>query len=190
LAVNPEILVQSEAADAALLNSAAEARAGLIWDIGCRVAYRAVTFRPVVAFFIGMMLCVTGTKLPDGVNTLLTTVGNANTFMVFVLLGLFFDVEGNSSERWCTVGKILLTRVVVGVSLSGLIWLLPGSIMQHSTKVLLSVCLTLPPPPVAMNYTIEFGYESAMAGLCINVGIIVSFAFMWGIYGMQSAGFL
>ena len=49
---------------------------------------------------------------------------------------------------------------------------------------------TLPPPPVAMNYTIEFGYESALAGLCINVGMIFSFAFMWSIYALQDTGVL
>ena len=68
----------------------------LIWDIGCRVVYRAATFRPVVAFFIGIVLCVTNTHLPESVNTLLTTVGNANTFMVFILLGLFWVVFGVS----------------------------------------------------------------------------------------------
>jgi len=154
--------------------------------IAFQVIGRVVTFRPVIAFVVGITLCITGVRLPGYVNTLLVTVGNANTFMVFTLLGLYFDVTNSDRIRWGQVGRILAARIFVGGGLGLICWYLLGSFMDRITRVLLLVCFILPPAPLAMNYTIEFGYDASLAGLCVNMGMLCSFVLLWSIYFLTS----
>lgn len=147
-----------------------------------QVFWRVATFRPVIAFVIGITLCVTGYQPPGYIDTLLITVGNANTFMVFTLLGLYFDITGSDAKRWATVAKILFSRLLVGGALGLVCWYCLDGLMDRVTRVLLLVCFILPPPPVAMNYTVEFGYDASLAGLSVNMGMLFSFVLLWAIY--------
>ncbi len=139
---------------------------------------------PLLSYIIGLVLNVVGFRFPDffvnvGDTGLIDVIAKANTFITFIVLGIYLDFK-LESKYWKDLAKILVTRYGIGFLL-GIAFLLlwPVSLMA---RMILLVCFILPVGMGLLVFVVQFGYDDRFAGMLSNVMNVISFGLLWLVF--------
>lgn len=137
---------------------------------------KLITSGPLLAYLIALPLNLIGIVLPIFISDLFDILGRANSALTLLLLGIFLNFHFDKS-KWENILKVLGIRYIFGLSIGLLLFfLLPFNILY---KGILSIALILPIGLAIIPYAVEFKYDEELAGMTINLSIIISFILMW-----------
>lgn len=131
---------------------------------------------PFVSYLIALLLNLTGVRFSGFTSDLLEVLSQANTGMVLIVLGLTLDFRFDSS-RWKLVSKALALRYTSGFVVGFLLYLLLP--FPYLYRIVVFLSLILPVPMVVIPYSVEFEYDTNIAGAIANFSMLISFALMW-----------
>lgn len=114
--------------------------------------------------------------LPERVIQIVDVIGNANIFIVMLMIGLKleFGAKENTEEERSTVRRIFVARYLGAVCMSVLTWLLPLPVLG---KIVVTMAYFGPPTTASNAYARRLGYTGGMTAklniLCIFPTIIL-----------------
>lgn len=165
-------------------------------NMAVAIALRLIFFPPLWAFALGIICCANQVALPSYITEQLAVFGNANAFLVFLLLGFYLDFgEGDSQGNLQNVQNtpdssgtkagislpklfllVVLPRVIFGTLAGYTCYSFLKEPLGGRIATLLLVCFLLPCPPAAIAYAVEFFPDNApLAGKIVNGSALLSF---------------
>lgn len=144
--------------------------------IGKRILLRVCTFTPLLALFVGAFFSLTQIQLPDGVHAFCKCLGDANTPLVGLMLGVSLELP-MKKEKWGWVAKIMVLRYTIGACFGILVYY-SLDFGNHYRPVVVT-CMMLPPPLVIIPYAFDFGLDVELAGMVVTTSVTISFVIMW-----------
>jgi malate permease and related proteins len=130
---------------------------------------------PVQGMILGLCLNFSGFKLPSVVIDFLDVLAKGNKPLGLLLLGIYLNF-GLTKNELLNLSKLLSVRyawgLLVGLVLYGV---LPPSVLRS----VLVISLILPIGLVVLPFSDELKYDSRVAGLLLNLSLVISFALMW-----------
>ena len=117
---------------------------------------------PFVTYLVMILLCAAQIHLPQPVYTVAGMIGQANSFLAMLLIGILFEPKINRSERKDMAGVFLL-RMALGIAFSLLIYhFLPIPLRYRQV---LAIIVFSPILSVAPIYTERCGYNRSVAAV-------------------------
>lgn len=125
---------------------------------------------PFMSFFILMVMALLDLRLPDWVYSMTSSIGNANTFLAMLMIGILFEVHIEQEDRRQII-QILTVRYGCNLVLAVLIWLLPLPTFIRQVAVL---AIFSPIPSVAMVYCEKCGCKPSSYGVLNSLSLVIS----------------
>lgn len=114
-------------------------------------------------------------RLPDTVITFTSTVGNANTFMAMLMIGIGLEVNLNP-KKFRKALKYLMIRYAYAVIFSVIVaYFLP---LSHDIKTVLSMLLFAPVAAMITGFTSNAGGDVETSAFMTSVSIIIGIVLM------------
>ena len=144
-----------------------------MFDVGNAIMCFGITFSiailrtlfssmPFVTYLVMILLCAAQIHLPQPVYTVAGMIGQANSFLAMLLIGILFEPKINRSERKDMAGVFLL-RMALGIAFSLLIYhFLPIPLRYRQV---LAIIVFSPILSVAPIYTERCGYNRSVAAV-------------------------
>ena len=120
--------------------------------------FSSVTFDTYILIII--MTCL-GRSLPQRVIQIVDIIGNANIFIVMLMIGLKLDfsTEENTAEERSTLKRIFIARFAGAACMSAATWLLP---IPTLGKIIATMAYFGPPTTASNAYARRLGYKGSM----------------------------
>jgi predicted permease len=142
------------------------------------MAKRLLVHVPLLSFIVALFLSLFQIELPEMVLIVLGTIANANKFLVFLVLGIYFNLPKEKTQ-WINIGKVLGLRYGFGILFGFLLFfVLPFNAVYRGV---LLVGFVLPIGMAIIPYAVEQGLNEKLAGTLVNLSNLISFVLMWGI---------
>ncbi len=136
---------------------------------------------PFVAYVLAVLLRVAGIHLPGLLLDASGVLARANMPLSLLVLGMYLGYDTRPGQ-WKEIGSVLGTRYLVGLAVGvALFVLLP---FDATFRTIVLVCLVLPPPLIAISYTVQFGYDVRLVGLLLNVANLTSYFLLWALFNV------
>ena len=130
---------------------------------------------PFVTYLVMIIFCVGKIALPEAVYTVAAMIGQANTFVAMLLIGILFEPKFNRSELKDMLGVFIL-RMTLGVSFAICIYhFLPIPLIYRQ---ILAIIVFSPILSVAPIYTERCGYNRSVAAVLNSLMIPFSMIIM------------
>lgn len=143
-----------------------------------KVLRKVLQLPPLQAMFIGLTINALDIELPTVAYDFLDVLAKANKPLVLLLMGIYMSFTLEKSQVWAVV-KVLSIRYGCGLLVAVLLYfLIPEPSMFRSV---LLVCVILPIGMTILPFADELNYDSRIAGVLVNVSLIISFLLMWGL---------
>ncbi|MBD3195309.1 MAG: AEC family transporter [Candidatus Lokiarchaeota archaeon] len=137
---------------------------------------KLITSGPLIAYIVGLPLNLLGVIIPTFLVDIMETLGRANSALTLLLLGIFLNFKFKKS-KWKHILKILGIRYGFGFTIGLILFFtLPFELLYRG---ILSIALILPIGLAIIPFSVEFEYDEVLAGMVINLSIIISFGSMW-----------
>jgi hypothetical protein len=134
---------------------------------------------PFVVYVLAVLLRVAGIHLPALLLDASGVLARANMPLSLLVLGMYLGYDTRPGQ-WKEIGSVLGTRYLVGLAVGvALFVLLP---FDATFRTIVLVCLVLPPPLIAISYTVQFGYDVRLVGLLLNVANLASYFLLWALF--------
>jgi malate permease and related proteins len=138
-----------------------------------------LTLPPVLGILLGLFINVVNIQLPTICFNFLEVLAIGNKPLVLLLMGIYLSFELNKNLM-IAISKVILIRISVGIIVVLGIYFFVGN--QYSLmKNVLMLCSLLPIGLTILPFSDELGYDSRIAGTMLNISLLVSFVFMWGL---------
>jgi malate permease and related proteins len=132
---------------------------------------------PLQGLVIGLLINILHIPLPDVALDFLDVLAKGNKPLVLLLMGIYLSFNIDKNQIW-GVAKVFSIRYICGlVAVIALYFLMPTSICQS----VLIICVVLPVGLTLLPFSDELGYNSRVAGLLVNVSLLISFCLMWAL---------
>ena len=130
--------------------------------------FTSVTFDTYILIII--MSCL-GWSLPQRVLQVVDIIGNANIFIVMLMIGLKleFGAKENTLEERSTVMRIFIARLAGATCLAAITWILP---IPTLGKIIATMAYFGPPTTASNAYARKLGYTG---GMTAKLNIILIF---------------
>lgn len=143
-----------------------------------KVLTKVLQLPPLQAMFIGLTINALDIELPTVAYDFLDVLAKANKPLVLLLMGIYMSFSLEKSQVWAVV-KVLSIRYGCGLLVVVLLYfLIPEPSMFRNV---LLVCVILPIGMTILPFADELNYDSQIAGVLVNVSLIISFLLMWGL---------
>ena len=165
---------------------------GLVYTVGSYFASKGqghgkVDFRyilrkvmrspPLQAMIIGLTINALSIPVPDIAIDFLDVLAKGNKPIVLLLMGIYLSFELDK-QQLKAISKVFAIRYFCGFMAVLLIYyFIPRSLYQS----ILIVCVILPIGMTLLPFSDELNYDSRMAGLLVNMSLLISFAVMWAL---------
>jgi len=130
---------------------------------------------PLWGYFIGLVLALTGLKIPDTLRIMVfEPLAAANAMLVSVMLGVFL-MGTTDFGRIRLIMLVTVCRLVMAVVFAGIAWLCLFSADFHGAfRGTMIGCFFLPPAMVLLPFAVEFGLDGEMATLILSVNSVTA----------------
>jgi predicted permease len=135
-----------------------------------------VTSVPFMSYLIALGMNLTGLRFTGLPSDVIGVLAQANTGMALIVLGLTLDFSFDSCH-WKLIAKVLGLRYIAGLTVGIFLYFLLPFPLVYRTVILFG--LTLPVMMAVIPYSVEFSYDTRVAGTIANFTMIISFALMW-----------
>ena len=143
-----------------------------------KVLRKVLQLPPLQAMFIGLTINALDIELPTVAYDFLDVLAKANKPLVLLLMGIYMSFALEKSQVWA-VAKVLAIRYGCGLLAVVLLYtFVPETSMFRNVLI---VCVILPIGMTILPFADELNYDSRIAGVLVNVSLIISFLLMWGL---------
>jgi malate permease and related proteins len=140
---------------------------------------KVLTLPPVLGILLGLIINITNISIPIICYDFLEVLAIGNKPLVLLLMGIYLSFELDKSLM-VAISKVILIRILVGIIVVLGIYFFISN--QYSLmKNVLMLCSLLPIGLTILPFSDELGYDSRIAGTMLNISLLVSFVFMWGL---------
>jgi hypothetical protein len=137
---------------------------------------RLIIHVPLMSFFLALFLSLGQVELPELVLSVLDTISRANRFLVFLVLGIYFNLPKEKTQ-WVNITKVLVIRYALGIIFGLLLFFyLP---FNEVYRGVLLIGFILPIGMAIIPYAVEQNLDEKVAGTLVNLSNLISFALMW-----------
>lgn len=143
-----------------------------------KVLRKVLQLPPLQAMFIGLTINALDIELPAVAYDFLDVLAKANKPLVLLLMGIYMSFALEKSQVWA-VAKVLAIRYGCGLLAAVLLYMLVPEPSMFRNVLL--VCVILPIGMTILPFADELNYDSRIAGVLVNVSLIISFLLMWGL---------
>jgi malate permease and related proteins len=142
-----------------------------------KIAQKILKSMPLQGMILGLLLNISGIGLPTLAMDCLDILAQANKAIGILLLGIYLNFTLTKSEIW-TISKVLMIRYGCGlVAVAFCCFWMPPSVFQS----IMIVCVVLPVGLTLLPFSDELQYDSRMAGVLVNMSLVISFLVMWSL---------
>ncbi|WP_026994230.1 AEC family transporter [Flectobacillus major] len=136
------------------------------------------TLLPFQAMLLGLFINLTALELPQIVVDIIDILAKGNKVLVLLIMGIYLSLN-MTNEVLKKVVNVLIIRYTVGLTMGLLLYYnLPFEPLYRSIVL---ICLILPVGMTLLPFSDELGYDSKIAGVLVNLSMIISFVLMWGL---------
>jgi malate permease and related proteins len=140
---------------------------------------KVLSLPPVLGILFGLFINLSNIELPKICFEFLEVIAIGNKPLVLLLMGIYLSVELNKNLIEA-ISKVILIRISVAVIVILGIYFFVDN--QYSLmKNVLMLCSLFPIGLTILPFSDELGYDSRIAGTMLNISLLVSFVFMWGL---------
>jgi malate permease and related proteins len=143
-----------------------------------KALFKIITLLPFQAILIGLFFNLSSIPLPQILIDILDVLAKGNKVMVLLIMGIYMNFS-MSADLIKKVTKVLSIRYFWGF-LMGFLFFYFLPVEQLYRNVLLIVLL-IPVGMTIIPFSNELDYDTEVAGMLVNVSMLVSFAMMWGL---------
>lgn len=130
---------------------------------------------PLQGLVLGLLINISGLKLPMVAMDFLDVLAKANKPLGLLLMGIYLNFSLKKSEMWA-ISKVLMIRYGCALSVVAFLYFfMDPSVMQS----IVIICIVLPVGLVLLPFSDELHYDSRLAGLLVNLSLVISFCLMW-----------
>jgi predicted permease len=139
---------------------------------------KIITLLPFQAILVGVFVNLAAIELPQILLDVLDVLGKGNKVIVLLIMGIYLNISA-SAEVAKQVAKVLCIRYFWGfiIGFACFFWL---PVEQLYRNVLLIV-LIIPVGMTILPFSDELGYDTKIAGMLVNISMLISFAMMWAL---------
>ncbi|KXL53259.1 membrane transport protein [Anaerotignum neopropionicum] len=142
---------------------------------GKEIAKTLFSSMPFVAYLVMISLCILGIHLPNIVFDFAGMIGQANTFLAMILIGIMFEPRMKKSVLK-DMGNVFVFRIVIACVFSYIIYhYLPGPMLHRQ---ILSIVVFSPILSIAPIYTERCGYDRSAAAVLNSLMLPISLILM------------
>jgi malate permease and related proteins len=163
---------------------------GMVYTVGSylaskgegKVDFRAIFSKiirlpPFQALIIGLIINVFHIPIPTIAVDFLDVLAKGNKPIVLLLMGIYLSFTLDKKQLWA-MSQTLIIRYVCGLVAVAVIYLfIPPSLLQS----IMIVCVVLPIGMTLLPFSDELNYDSRVAGLLVNLSLLISFGVMWAL---------
>ncbi len=143
-----------------------------------KVLRKVIQLPPLQAMFIGLSINALNIELPTVAFEFLDVLAKANKPLVLLLMGIYMSFSLERSQVWAVV-KVLAIRYFFGIiGIILLYTLIPEPTLARNVLI---VCVILPIGMTILPFADELNYDSRIAGVLVNISLLISFLLMWGL---------
>jgi predicted permease len=129
------------------------------------------------ALTIGLIINILHIPIPIVITDCLETIAKANKPIVLILMGIYLNFVFEKKQFW-DVSNVLMIRYAAGLTAILLLYTFMLPCVERSVLIVLVVA---PVGLTVLPFSDEFGYDTRIAGLLVNLSLIVSFVLMWAL---------
>ncbi|KAH3761612.1 hypothetical protein Pelo_6615 [Pelomyxa schiedti] len=153
------------------------------------ILIRTASNPPLWASPIGMVVGLSGVKIPSFIELLLSTLSSANGTLAFFVLGMCLDFKALRT-CWATLLRASIFRYVLGSIVGVAAFMLSAVVspgLDRLVRLVLLVAFVMPSPLVGAVFSLQYGHPTDLPGLVVSSTIIISFGVVWAM--MYFAGY-
>ncbi len=139
------------------------------------VLKKLVTFPPLIAFTIALILNFSSTSLPKFLLQLFETVGGANVFLSMLTIGVYLNFKRIIREfKYVAVGLTL--KYAVGFAIGFALYTLSRMITPNNSiaSTVVFISSVMPTPLLSLIYSVERKLDPEIAGGMVTATVLVS----------------
>jgi malate permease and related proteins len=138
---------------------------------------KIIRLPPVQGIVIGLIINALSIPVAPIIIEGLDVLAKGNKPLVLLLMGIYLSFELDKRQI-VDISKVLLIRYSGGLLLvAALYFLMPHSLRQS----VLIACVVLPVGLTILPFSDELNYDSRMAGMLVNMSLLISFGLMWAL---------
>ncbi len=141
------------------------------------VLNKIIRLPPLQAMCIGLIINVLQIHIPTIATDALETIAKANKPLVLILMGIYLNFVFEKQQLW-DVSKVLMIRYAIGLTVVGLLYTF---MPPHLERSVLMILVVAPVGLTILPFSDEFQYDTRIAGLLVNLSMILSFVLMWAL---------
>ncbi|MDZ7900125.1 MAG: AEC family transporter [Arcicella sp.] len=139
---------------------------------------KIITLLPFQAILIGVFFNLTAIPLPQILLDILDVLAKGNKVIVLLIMGIYMNLH-ITPDLFKKVSKVLSIRYFWGFLIGFLcFFFLP---VEQLYRNVLLIVIIIPVGMTIIPFSNELGYDTEVAGMLVNVSMLVSFAMMWGL---------
>jgi malate permease and related proteins len=141
------------------------------------VLKKIIRLPPLQGMFIGLVINILHIPIPTIATDALEIIAKANKPLVLILMGIYLNFVFEK-QQFRDVSKVLMIRYTIGLSVVGLLYTFMSPCIERSVLIVLVVA---PVGLTVLPFSDEFQYDTRIAGLMVNLSMIISFVLMWAL---------
>ncbi len=139
---------------------------------------KIITLLPFQAILAGVFFNLTAIPLPQILLDILDVLAKGNKVIVLLIMGIYMNLYV-TPDLTKKVAKVLAIRYFWGYLLGFLFfYFLP---VEQLYRNVLLIVIIIPVGMTIIPFSNELGYDTEVAGMLVNVSMLISFAMMWGL---------
>jgi hypothetical protein len=141
------------------------------------IAQKILKSMPLQGMMLGLFLNISGIGLPILAMDFLDILAQANKAIGVLLLGIYLNFTLTKSQIW-TISKVLMIRYGCGLTAVVFCYFwIPPSVFRS----IMIVCMVIPVGLTLLPFSDELQYDSRMAGVLVNMSLVISFLLLWSL---------
>lgn len=139
---------------------------------------KIITLLPFQAILVGVFFNLTTIPLPQILLDILDVLAKGNKVIVLLIMGIYMNLY-ITPDLTKKVAKVLAIRYFWGLLLGFLFfYFLP---VEQLYRNVLLIVIIIPVGMTIIPFSNELGYDTEVAGMMVNISMLISFAMMWGL---------
>jgi malate permease and related proteins len=139
---------------------------------------KIITLLPFQAILVGVFFNLTAIPLPQILLDVLEVLAKGNKVVVLLIMGIYMNLF-MSQTLFQKVAKVLAIRYFWGFLIGFLCYyFLP---VEQLYRNVLLIVIIIPVGMTIIPFSNELGYDTEVAGMLVNVSMLISFAMMWAL---------
>jgi malate permease and related proteins len=141
------------------------------------VLNKVARLMPLQFLILGLIINALSIPVAPILLDFLDVLAKGNKPLVLLLMGIYLSFEVDKKQVFLVFKSLSIRYLMGAIAVAFLCILLPHSVMRS----ILIVCVVLPVGLTILPFSDELNYDSRIAGLFVNLSLLISFSLMWAL---------